>query len=166
MQSDFEDLILRNPALGASLIWWFCATFVDASKTRRGATLPEIAIAMPMLVHRPTVEAIKNLRLREGSLARAIAREPDIAAGLQERMEGAISFVMQSLGLATASNLVVATADVGSFDRYVPARPALPTGLEHACNQIRDARDAAKRLGTWIAADGLAIASAQLRVRF
>jgi Family of unknown function (DUF6521) len=167
MRLDFEQRILRNPALGALLLWELSRSFQEYEPNNAGPSLPVIVVSAGMLLHRPTVLTIKGMQLVKGiGLARAIASEPEIVAGLQQRVEAAFAFSMDSLGLATASGLVVAIERQGRFPTYQATRQKLSPRLEAASRPIVPQLSASRRLGAWFAADQFAVSCAHLQLRF
>jgi hypothetical protein len=162
MTEDFEESVLANPAFGALLIREFCTAFTaKAASSNDAANLGHILIAVPMLVHRPTVEKTRGMWLDTG-LAKAVSDDANIVVGLQHRvMEGASS-TLASLAVACASRLVVeATARPFHYRPVITARtfksPPAP---------VADAVKAAKRLGSWFALEPLSVTCRLLQVRF
>lgn len=167
MQSDFEQRILRNPALGALLTWELSRSFQEHAIDGDGPTLPVVVVSAAMLLHRPTVMTIKGMQLAKGiGLARAVAQQPDIVANLQQRVETAFPFAMESLGLAAASGLVIVVEHQRAFPSYRATRQALPPRLETAAGAIAPPLSAARRLGAWFAAEKFPVICAYLRLRF
>lgn len=163
MQDDFERVILRNPALGAVLLWEFSAAYVSKSPEATPPTLADLMLVLPMILHGPTVKKIKRMVPSTG-LSRAILDEPEILANLQSRLESLASSSLDALAVANAAALLE-RSDGGGMPTFSP-RASLPPRLESQSPRARDMRAACRRLGIWFGSDGLVRTCAQLRVRF
>lgn len=167
MRHDFEQRILRNPARGAILDWQFCSTFEEYSPGGIGPTLPEIMVASTMLLHRPTIDTIKNMQFAKGAgLARAIGNNPEIVANLQDRLQTTFTYALESLAVAMAADLLVAREEKLTFPRYQRTRNTLPPRLEQSTSGIAESLAASKRLGAWFGAEKFVVTCAHLRLRF
>lgn len=163
MQLDFEQRILRNPAAGAILLWEFAYAYRAQANALRGPNLPELMLVLPMAFHASTVRKVRRM-LPASGLARAISAEPDILAGLQDRLESLASLSFEALSVAHAAGLLTRTPGDG-WPHYSPMSQ-LPRSLESLSPGLKDMRSACRRLGAWLASDGLVRTCTQLGVRF
>lgn len=85
MLQDHEERILRNPALGAAACWHFAEQFSEHAKGSP-PLLPHFYVALAILHHRASVEKLYRMQFDSG-ITKAVAEQPDIVAGLQQRLE-------------------------------------------------------------------------------
>lgn len=105
MREDHEELVLRNPAYGAAAFWHLARSFSDQADGRT-PMLAHFLLAEGMLFHRRTVQKIRGMNLDSG-LLKAISEVPDIVAGLQGRVEDAMTEALQALQVGTAAGILL-----------------------------------------------------------
>ena len=164
MRIDLEERILRNPAIGAVLVWRFSRDFCEVSVGP--PNLAHLALALPLVLHRPTVRKIRRMNFGSG-LLHAVASSIDITSDLQRRVEQAFPFVVQSLAVASASGLVeVRRGDGSILPQVIPIRRTGVGRLEPVSDKTSDMVNSARRLGVWFANQPLPEIASLLRVRF
>src|SRR6266404_6878809 len=85
MRVDHEEILLRNPALGACAFWHLSRAFSEYG-FGRAPELPYFVLAAGMIFHRGTVDKIHRMQFDSGIL-KAVSERPDIVTGLQRRMQ-------------------------------------------------------------------------------
>ncbi len=163
MREDHEEIVLRNPALGARAFWHLARSFADRAEGR-APELPYFALAAGMLFHRSTVDKIKSMQFESGIL-KAVADRPDIVAGLQTRIECSINDTLLALQVGTSSGILLREGGVG-LPSFRAAGIYLPKEVREAQGHVNAIFAAAKRLGAWFTADSLSTLQSRLGVRF
>jgi hypothetical protein len=164
MRVDFEERILRNPALGATLLWQFSRSYVDHRDDGHAPNLSFLLLPLPMLLHGPTMQKIKGMRFESG-LLKAVIDQPEIMHGLQHRVERMASTSLSSLSLACAAQLLIREEGYG-FPSFRPHNAKLPPALRSTAAIVGDMTNAARRIGAWFAHDGLQAVCFRLGIRF
>ncbi len=162
MRIDFEERILLNPAFGAVLAWRFARSYFEVGA--QAPNLVHLTLAMPLAVHRPTVRKVHRMDFASG-LLHAVASSVDITSDLQARTEQTMPFVLQSLAVATASDLIVVQRSGRAVPEIVPKRVRSILALEPTEDSTSDMVDTVRRLGVWFAKAPIQQISGLLRVR-
>lgn len=163
VREDHEERILRNPALGAAAFWHFAAQYGQHAD---GAPplLPHFYIAMAILHHRSSVDKLYRMQFDSGIL-KAVADQPYIIAGLQQRLEARAPNTLAALQLATSSALLLREGGPG-FPSYRAIDGALPPKLRHSEGGVTHIYAAARRLGAFFAVEPLRHLSRHLMIEF
>ncbi|ODS56056.1 MAG: hypothetical protein ABS36_06385 [Acidobacteria bacterium SCN 69-37] len=164
MQLDFENKIVRNPVLGATLIWRFCSEYEAAASRKRHASLAEIVLASSLVAHSPTVARLHGLQFDTG-LARALDGYPELLIDLQARLQTSTVTCLRALAVAIAAGLVART-DQQAPGQFATRLSALPSAVASEHPSVVDMHHAMKRVAIWIARDGLTPACLRLQVTF
>ncbi|WP_157914116.1 three component ABC system middle component [Methylorubrum populi] len=162
MRDDFERRILLNESLGAILAWQFAAEHVQRSVEGDAPSLPAFLIAVPLTLHGPTVRKIKTMRFDSG-LIRAVSDEPELTLSAQAWIEALAPISLRSLQVASSAGLL-AREEVAGFPTYRPVRDRLPAEVSADGSEVRDMLAAARRLGAWMAQEGVAATCWHLRI--
>ncbi|MEJ1117080.1 three component ABC system middle component [Phyllobacterium sp. CCNWLW109] len=163
MRSNHEELVLRNPMLGACIFWQFAKTFVEYAEDEP-PILPLFFVVSAMIFHRPTVDKTYRMNFDSGIL-KAVAERPDIIAGLQSRIEDFSISTLQALQLATSTNLM--SREVGAkFPAFRAIQFELPKPLRRSESPVTEMIAASKRLGAWFATEPLLTIQRHLMIEF
>jgi hypothetical protein len=160
---DHEEIVLRNPALGARAFWHFSYAY---SVRGKGAPpeLPHFLLAAGMLYHRSSVQKIKGMNFDSG-LLKAVSDRPDIVAGLQYRMESYARETFVALQVGTASGLLLREGG-SEFPAFRALGMDLPLSLRDGSGHVNEIFLAAKRLGAWFGNETLEAIQRRLIVEF
>ncbi|EIZ77977.1 hypothetical protein WSK_3453 [Novosphingobium sp. Rr 2-17] len=163
MRQDHEELILRNPALGAAAFWNFAAQFGEYAK---GAPpiLPHFYIAMAILHHRASVDKLHRMFFDSG-IMKAVADQPHIIAGLQQRLESRAPATLAALQLGISSGLLLREGGPG-FPSFRAIGVALPPAIRNAEGDAARIYGAARRLGAYFANEPISLLSKHLMIEF
>ena len=161
---DFEERIIRNPALGSTVLWQFARDYTDHSGDGSAPNLLAFLLVYPMLFHAATVRAIKGMNFESG-FSKALIDQPEISIGLQARLRSTAVPALQTLNFACAAGLLRREEGAG-IPFFRPEGTTLPSGFKDARYSVRDMIAAARRLGRWIASDGVEATCLRLDVRF
>ncbi|MGO8574937.1 three component ABC system middle component [Rhizobium leguminosarum] len=104
MRANHEELILRNPMLGACIFWQFAKTFAEYGDDD-APTLPLFFVVSAMVFHKPTVDKAYRMNFESGIL-KAVSEKPDLIAGLQSRMEEFSLSTLHALQVASSVKLL------------------------------------------------------------
>jgi Family of unknown function (DUF6521) len=162
MRANHEELILRNPMLGACLFWQFANTFTEY---RAGA--PDLSlffIASAMLFHQPTVEKVYRMNFDSGIL-KAVSDRPDLIAGLQSRMEDYSKNTLLNLQVAVGAKLLARVAS-GGLPLFRAIGTELPRELRKPESPVTEILAASKRLGAWFASEPPSTLQRHLMIEF
>jgi len=157
----FEQKIVQNEALAAEMIWQAVYEAFEIKKREEGVPLLLTFLILPAVFHRQTTNALAN-KTQPGALYKALAQNPEIIVGYQERMQSLSSRTLRSLSVGFDSGLL--QLDVANSHNIVPLRKTLP--IEHATAEIRSMLSAAKRMGQALAEMTPAQLLTHLNVRF
>lgn len=155
---------VQNPAFGAYLIWNLALGY----QADRGLDLPFPLsfLALPMLLHRPTFEAVLSTQRGSGLtiFAAKFDKNRETLVALHDRAMQLRGLSLQSLGLAARSRLIRidyerATLRAHSIDMLDVKRPRIP-------ERIKDYPKAAEKVGYWFSRLGLAQIASTLRIDF
>lgn len=163
MRPDHEELILRNPVLGACAYWQLARAFSTHSDGD-APLLPHFLIAAGLLFHRSTVDKIKAMQFDSG-LLKAVSERPDIVAGLQFRVESYSSAALSSLQVGTAT-AILKRETASTLPAFRAVGPDMPKAVRNAEGHVNDIYKAARRVGAWFATDSLDAIQRRLIVTF
>jgi len=163
MRVNHEELILRNPALGACAFWHFSRKYAD-SKAGAAPSLPYFLLAAGMLFHRSTVDKIRRMQFESGVL-KAVSERPEIIAGLQGRVEQYHPAGLLALHVGAAAGILSREGGDG-FPIFRAQGNDLPKDIRDGTAAVVDIFSAARRLGAWFAMDELPSLAHQLSVEF
>ncbi len=164
MKIDHEELIARNPALGACAFWHLARKHAE---TARGAAppFPVFLVSSGMLFHRATIDKIHRMQFDSGFL-KAIVERPDLIVGLQARMERNADAALCALQVGVASGLLQREGGEGFPTFRALGGSDLPAPLRDYDPPASLLIGAAKRLGAWFAMDPFTILHRHLNVEF
>lgn len=162
MKADHEEVIAHNPVLLARCFWHLSQCF-GASADGRAPSLPLFVIAAAILFHAESVEKIHRMKFDSG-LLKVVVERPDLLAGLQRRLEAALGPTLLALQLAVGTDLLKREGGDG-LPTFRAVGTNLPLPLRDPPHHGEMA-NAAKRLGTWFAAEPLIVIQRQLAVEF
>ena len=163
MKADHEELVLRNPALGACAFWHFSRMYSDYS-SGRAPELPCFFIAAGMIFHGRTVDKTFRMNFDSGVL-KAVSERPEIVAGLQGRMEDYAQVTLLSLQVASDSGILRREGSDG-FPVFRAMGIDLPKPVRLAERSVSDIFSCAKRLGAWFAAEPIENIGKHLMIEF
>jgi len=163
MREDHEELILRNPAYLACLLWSLARSFADKGDGK-SPNLTHMVIGTSMLFHAASVEKIHAMKMDSG-LLKALSDVPELIAGVQPRLEAALPVCILALQVGVAAGIIGREGGEG-----LPIFPALGTNLPKALRDVEADTGhgvaAARRLGAWFAREDLATVRSRMGVRF
>ena len=162
VRTDHEEILVQNPVLLARCFWHLSQRF-GAAASGRAPSLPLFVIAAAILFHAESVDKIHRMKFDSG-LLKAVVERPDLLAGLQRRLEGALWPTLQALQLAVSAGLL--NREGGDS---LPSFRAVGTNLPIPLRELPhhgEMANAAKRLGTWFAAEPFDVIKRQLAVEF
>jgi hypothetical protein len=163
MRLNFEETLLRNPALTAAAFWHFSRSYMDKSKSA-APELPHFFIAGGMLFHQSTIEKASRMNFDSG-LLKLIAEKPDLIAELQARMEENWPLVLKALQVGCSAKILCREGGYG-FPQFRAEGANLPTAIRTGDESVPSLFAASKRLGCWFAMDSIPTISSQLRIKF
>lgn len=163
MRIDHEELLLRNAMLSARAWWYLSREFADRGDGS-AASLPHFILAGGILFHRASARRVSKMQFESG-LLKAISDQPDLIAGVQERMEDNFDAVLAGLQVGTASGLLLreGSPEGPSFRAQATL---LPKEIREIDGHAKEILAAARRLGRWFADDPLKTVISRLRVEF
>lgn len=162
-----KGYVIQNPALAALVLWRFVRSFYIHDDELNGPNLPETMLVLPIVFHRRSVEAIRNMHLASG-LTKALSDHPTLRVGLQDRLEALADVTFSGLNLACASGLMQIVRMENAGVNFVPAsKPkTIPIDLRPDADAARDMIKTAERLGPWFAKTGLPTLCSLLQVNY
>jgi hypothetical protein len=163
MRADHEELVLRNPALGACIFWHFSRMYSDYS-SGRAPELPFFFIAAAMIFHARTVDKTSRMNFDSGVL-KAVSERPDIIAGLQGRMEDYAQATLWSLQAASNSGILRRETGEG-FPLFRAMGIDLPKPIRLGERSVSEMFSSAKRLGAWFANEPIDSLRKHLMIEF
>jgi hypothetical protein len=163
VRPNHEELLLRNPALGACASWHLARSFAEVS-LGTAPELPYFLIGTAMIFHRPTVEKIHAMRFESG-LIKAVSEQPDVVAGLQSRLENNVKSALMALQVGCAAKMLEREGGEG-LPTFRARGADLPFKVRHGEGSVPRIFNCAKRLGRWFASEKLEGLKQQLRIEF
>lgn len=164
MQSNHEELIIRNPALGACIFWYLARRYAESAHGT-APFLPLFLLSSGMLYHRATTEKIYRMQFDSG-LLKAIVERPDLLAGLQARVERNANATFRALQVGVAARLLQREGGDGFPTFRALGGEDLPVALREQRSPVPILVGTAKRLGAWFAAEPFDTLRRQLNVEF
>ncbi|MBF9196113.1 three component ABC system middle component [Microvirga terrestris] len=161
MRSDHEEVLLRNPALGACAFWHLSRMFSEYG-FGRAPELPYFLIAAGMIFHGGTMEKVRRMQFDSGIL-KAVSDRPDIVAGLQRRMEDYSLLALEALQVGSAAGILQREGGEG-FPSFRAIGTDLPKPIRYGEGSVPDIFNCAKRLGAWFAAEKINMLQKQLNI--
>lgn len=159
-----ETSFVQNPALGAVLLWRFCAAYSAAHASNESPVLQLNFLVLPILLHRETFEEIKGTRAGLHTFVDKFSRsensKADVLLAIQDRVVQFRELTLESLQLAVQCRLVTVVA---STSRVVSLSAATPSGVKPS---IQSLITNAEKLGGWCASMTLFEIENVLKVAF
>lgn len=144
-----EASFVQNPALGAVLLWRFCAAYSASHPSNEYPVLQLNFLVLPILLHRETFEEIKwtkaGLHTFADKFARSDNSKSDVLLGIQDRVVQFRDLTLESLRIAIQCRLVTLIA---STSRVVTLSSATPSGVKPS---VQSLITNAEKLGAWCA---------------
>lgn len=163
LRPNHEELLLRNPALGACVSWHLARAFAEMA-SGEAPELPYFLVGAAMIFHRPTVEKIHAMRFDSG-LIKAVSEQPDVVAGLQSRMENNAKSALVALQVGCAANILEREGGEG-LPAFRSRGSDLPFKVRLGEGSVPRMFNCAKRLGKWFATEKIEGLKQQLRIEF
>lgn len=164
MRLDHEELLLRNPALGACGFWHVSRSFSEHRASGEAPVLPYFFVAAAMLFHRPTIEKFQAMRFESG-FAKAISDNPDLISDLQQRIEDNAQNALRTIQVSCAARLLTREGGDG-FPAFRAVGTNLPPPLREGGGSVPRMFNSAKRIGAWLASENIVSIRQQLNVEF
>lgn len=156
--------IVQNPAIGAFLIWHF--TLGNQEDGADTVPLPLAFLVLPMLLHRPTFDAVASTRKASGLslFAAKFEKEREVLMELHSRALQLRSLSLQSIGVAATSRLIKIDYENAALHGYPldllgVRKPAIP-------ERLKGFATAADKLGYWFSKLGIPQIASTLRIDF
>jgi hypothetical protein len=163
MRVDHEEVLLRNPALGACAFWHLSRAFSEYG-LGRSPELPYFLLAAGMIFHRDTVEKIHRMQFDSG-LLKAVSEKPDIGIGLQRRVQEYSRASLEALQVGSTAGILQREGGEG-FPTFRASGTELPKSIRHGTRSVPDVFNCAKRLGAWFASETIDALNRQLNIEF
>jgi hypothetical protein len=141
-----EIEIVQNPALGAFALWRFGLGY--QSEDGRPPLLPLSFLVLPLLLHRPTLEAIGSTYKTSGLalFAAKLGKERELLLSIHERAMALRFLTFQSIGLGINQRLLTLDYENVTIRANTPdpskRKAAIP-------ERIKPVVGAADKLGFW-----------------
>lgn len=155
--------IIQNPALGAYALWQFTLSYQEEGGM--SPSLPLAFLVLPLVLHRPTLDAINSTRKASG-LSLFVAKLTDERENLLAVHERALllrQLTLQSIGVGVTTRLLKVEYDSAGIRGYPlepgSRKPVLP-------ERLKGFAGASEKLGYWFYKAGLLQVTAALRVDF
>lgn len=156
--------IVQNPAIGAFLIWHF--TLGNQEDGADTVPLPLAFLVLPMLLHRPTFDAVASTRKASGLslFAAKFEKEREVLMELHSRALQLRSLSLQSISVAATSRLIKVDYEKAALHGYAldllgVRKPAIP-------ERLKGFAAAADKLGYWFSKLGIPQIASTLRIDF
>lgn len=156
--------IVQNPAIGSFLIWHFALGYQeDGAET---VPLPLAFLVLPILLHRPTFDAVASTRKASGLTLFVVKfeKEREVLMELHGRAMQLRPLSLQSIGMAATSRLVRIDYENAALHGYPldllgVRKPTLP-------ERLKGFGGAAEKVGYWFSKLGISQIASTLRVDF
>lgn len=163
--ADLTELdLVQNPAIGAYLLWQFTLGYQEDGA--EAAPLLLAFLVLPMLLHRPTFDAVASTRKASGLtlFAAKFDKERETLVELHGRARQLRPLSLQSIGVASTSRLVRIDYETAalygySLDLLGVRKPAIP-------ERLKGFSGAADKIGYWFSKLGLPQIASTLRIDF
>lgn len=160
-----EYAAIRNPALGAMLIWQFATAYSSAHPQKSGPPVQLAYLILPVVWNRTTGDILKGtltksgLRYFAGKFGESGGEGKDVLLAIHDRAHRLRPITRNSLRLAVSCGLV----GMGPQGLLIP-RPA--KRQPKVSPAVLAMIDGAEKLGVWFASMTVAEISLALHVRF
>lgn len=159
-----EAAFVQNPALGAVLLWRFCAAYADAHPSSDSPVLQLVFLVLPLLLQRDTFEELNSTR---GSIhtftekfSRSETSKADVLLGVQNRVSQFRDLTLEAIQLAVHCRLVTVIPSSANLVSLSAAKPSSPP------TSVRSLITNAEKLGKWFAGMTLFEVENVLKVAF
>ena len=155
---------VRNPALGAAVLWRFCCGYSNTHSTNDAPVLPILFFVLPIVLHQATAEILRRTRPSSGLRAfaakfgEANVSKHDLLLQIHDRSLRWRTLTLQSIELAVAGRLIHLT-DAGE------AIPLSRTKARGLSDEVKQLMGDAEKLGGWCGLLTLHEIAATLKVR-
>jgi len=163
--ADLNELdLVQNPAIGAYLLWQFTLGYQEG----RAEAAPFLLafLVLPMLLHRPTFDAVASTRKASGLplFAAKFDKEREALVELHGRARQLRPLSLQSIGVASTCRLVqihyeTATLHGYALDLLDIKKPLIP-------ERLKGFAGAADKVGYWFSKLGIPQIASTLRIDF
>ena len=156
--------LVQNPAVGAYLLWQFALGYQEDGA--EAAPLLLAFLVLPMLLHRPPLEAVASPRKASGLplFAAKFDAEREALLELHGRAMTLRPLSLQSIGVASTSRLV--RIDHGAATLHGYPLDLLGVGKPTTPKRLKGFSAAAAKIGHWFSKLGPAQVASTLRVDF
>ena len=144
-----ETAFVQNPALGAVLLWRFCAAYAEAHASNDSPVLHLAFLVLPLLLHRDTFEELSSTR---GSIhtftekfSRSETSKADVLLGIQNRVTQFRALTLEAIQLAVHCRLLTVLPSSAKLVSLSSAKPSSPP------SSVRPLITNAEKLGKWFA---------------
>lgn len=163
--ADLSELdLVQNPAIGAYLLWQFALGYQEDG-AEAAPFLPAFLV-LPMLLHRPSFDAVASTRKASGLplFAAKFDKEREALVELHGRARQLRPLTLQSIGVASTSRLIRidyegATLHGYALDLLDIKKPSIP-------ERLKGFSGAADKIGYWFSKLGLPQIASTLRIDF
>jgi len=142
-----ETTFVQNPALGAVLLWRYCAAYAQDHQPSDEPGLHLAFLVFPILLHRETFEQLSSTRGSIHTFADKFSRsdtsKSDILLGIQSRVIQFRDLTLESLQLAVHCRLITILPSSG---KLVSLSSATASSIPQS---IRPLVTNAEKLGKW-----------------
>lgn len=156
--------LVQNPAIGAYLLWQYALGYQEDGA--ESAPLLLAFLVLPMLLHRPTFDAVATTRRASGLtlFAAKFDAEREALIELHGRALTLRALSLQSIGVASTSRLVRIDHELATLHGYPLEllgikKPTIP-------ERLKGFGAAADKIGHWFSKFGLAQVASTLRIDF
>lgn len=155
--------IVQNPTLGAFALWQVGLAFQEEGSSP--LPLPLAFLVLPLVFHRPTLEAILSTRKASGLslFAAKLGNEREKLLAVHERALLLRWLTLQSIGVGVTARLLRVDHNEATLRAYAlepgVKRPPLP-------ERLKGFATATEKLGFWFYKAGLVQSTAVLRIEF
>jgi hypothetical protein len=138
----FEQRIVQNEVLAAEVIWQAVQEAFEVGGRVDGVSFPLAFLILPLVFHQRTANVLSN-KTQPGAMYKALAEDPEITLGLQERMQSLSTRTLRSLAVAFDAKLIA--LDREGRQVIFPVRKTPP--VIHITSEVKTIMNAAKRVG-------------------
>jgi hypothetical protein len=156
--------LVQNPAIGAYLLWQFTLGYQEDGA--EAAPLLLAFLVLPMLLHRPTFEAVASTRKTSGLplFAAKFDKERETLVELHGRARQLRPLTLQSIGVASTSRLIRIDYEAAALHGYAldllnSKKPSIP-------ERLKGFAASANKIGYWFSKLGIVQIASTLRIDF
>lgn len=156
--------VVHNPALGAVLIWKFTLGYQEVDLGT--VPIPLAFLILPMLLHRPTFDAIASTRKASGLslFSSKFDKERETLMELHGRAMKLRPLSLQSIGVAATTRIIRVDYENAALRGF--ALDVLGVRKPIVPERLKGFDRAAEKVGYWFSSLGIAQIAATLRVDF